>query len=288
MATELILKQSIEELTPALIAFNNEDLIAYASQVLEKYSGRVYSDDQMKEAKEDRAKIRKIIDVLNSERIRIKKIYNAPMDKFTAQMNEVIELLNKGVSGIDEQVKAKERTDKDAKNKALQEYFNEVVGDLVGCITYEQIAEPHWLNATVSEKKAKESISNRLQDINEAIDVIKGLGSENESELIAFFFRTLNLAKALQENDRLKREKELALELQRRRAEANVAPPQPIEQMPPKEIAKVQCLHEAPAVETVQKEFTVILEVTGTPESMKKLLDYIKANNIACKATKKE
>lgn len=287
MATELILTKSIEELTPALIAFNNEDLIAYASQVLEKYSGRVYSDDQMKEAKEDRAKIRKIIDVLNSERIRIKKIYNAPMDKFTAQMNEVIELLNKGVNGIDEQVKAKEKADKEAKNRALQEYFNEIVGDLAGCITYERIAEAHWLNATVSEKKAKEEIKNRLLDINDAIDVIKGLGSENESELLAFFFRTLNLTKALQENDRLVKEREIALELQRRRAEARVAS-QPIEQMPPKEIAKAQCLPEAPAVETVQKEFTVILEVTGTPESMKKLLDYIKANNIACKATKKE
>ena len=40
--------------------------------------------------------------------------------------------------------------------------------------------------------------------------------------------------------------------------------------------------------EKIKKEFTVILEVTGTPEAMKKLLDYIKENKIACKAMKKE
>ena len=277
--TELILKKSIEELTPALIAFNNEDLIAYASQVVKKYSGRVYNDDEMREAKEDRAKIRKVMDSLNSERIRIKKIYNMPMDKFTSQMNEVIDLLGEGLKGIDEQVKAKERMDKEAKKNSLKSYFNEIIGDLADCVTYEKIAEERWLNATVTEKKAKEEIYNRLLDINESIEVIKGLDSENEAALLAFYFRTLNLAKALQENDRLNKEQELALELKQKRAEEKKvetkSPKIEAEEVPSPNIAK-------------EKAFTVILEVTGTPDAMKKLLAYIKENNIACKAMKKE
>ena len=173
MATELILAKSIEELTPALIAFNNEDLMAYASRVVEKYSGRTYSDEEMKDAKEDRATIRKIVDSLNGERIRIKKIYNAPMDKFTAQINEVVDLLNAGLKGIDEQVKAKEKADKEKKEAILREYFMEIVGDLAGCITYEQIADSRWLNATTTESKAKKEMEAKLEVVNNDVDVIK-------------------------------------------------------------------------------------------------------------------
>lgn len=274
--TELILKKSIEELTPALISFNNEELMSYASQIVEKYSKITYNDDQMKEAKEDRANIRKVIDALTSERIRIKKIYNVPMDKFTSQMNEVISLLEEGLKNADEQIKAKEKADKDAKNALLKGYFAEIIGDLKECITYEQIADSRWLNSTVTEKKAKAEMDAKLEEINEAVEVIRQLESDNEAALLALYFRTLNLAKALQENERLNMEREKALVLQRKR-EALAMPQKQAEDLAPKEENNLQA-----------GTFTVILEVTGTPESMKGLLDYIKANKIACKAIKKE
>lgn len=287
MATELILAKSIEELTPALIAFNNEDLMAYASRVVEKYSGRTYSDEEMKDAKEDRATIRKIIDSLNGERIRIKKIYNAPMDKFTAQINEVVDLLNAGLKGIDEQVKAKEKADKEKKEAILREYFTEIVGDLAGCIAYEQIADSRWLNATTTESKAKKEMEAKLEVVNNDVNVIKGLASEDEAALLSFYFRTLNLAKALQENERLKRDRQIALEYQRRREEAMAKTV--VEQLLVKsESVPPAVTEKEEKTEEIKKEFTVILEVTGTPEAMKKLLDYIKENKIACKAMKKE
>lgn len=280
MATELILAKSIEELTPALIAFNNEELMAYASRVVAKYSGRIYGEEEMKEAKSDRADIRKIIDMLNAERIRIKKIYNAPMDAFTDKINEVIGRLNDGVKEIDGQVKASEEAAKKQKYDELKAYFNEQAGELLSVITYEKIADVRWLNATVTEKKAKAEIDAKLEDINSAIEVIKGLDSENENILLTLYFRELNLTKALAENDRLNRERERAEELRRRREEAaKVVVEEPVKVIEEKAEEPIQ---------NEEKVFTVLLEVTGTSATMKGLMEYLKSNNIAVKAMKKE
>lgn len=300
MATELILTKSIEELTPALIGFNNEELMGYASRVVEKYSGRAYSDDQMQDAKDDRASIRRIMEALNSERIRIKKIYNAPMDKFAMQINQVVDLLGEALNNIDVQVKAKEAADKEKKNEALKAYFEELIGDLGSYITYEQIADPKWLNATVKEKKAQADIVAKITEINESIEVIKGLSSEDEEDLLAIYFRTLKLGQALAENEVRKKERERALEFKRVREaqqaaaikmqeEKTVTLPfieTPAEKKEEKLLETVKETVEQPK-EQPKNVFTIVLEVTGTPETMKGLMEYIKANNIAVKAMKK-
>ncbi len=285
MATELILTESIEKLTPALIAFNNDELLAYASKVVAKYEGIVYDEGMMKEAKEDRATINRIVKALDDERKRIKKIYNQPMDKFTSQINEVIERLNVGANGIDKQVKIYEEAQKRQKRAVLVEYFNGIVGELAECITFEQIEDARWLNVTVTEKKAKAEISAKLEEINDSIDVIRGLGSENEEALLVLYFRTLNLAKALQENDRLNKEKQRVLELQKRREEQE-ALKRPVREEKSAEI-EVPAKQASVVPEKPQEsEFTVILEVTGTPAAMEGLMNYIKQNGIKVVARK--
>ena len=286
MATELILTESIEKLTPALIAFNNDELLAYASKVVAKYEGIVYDEGMMKEAKEDRAAINRIVKALDDERKRIKKIYNQPMDKFTSQINEVIECLNVGANGIDKQVKIYEETQKQQKRAVLVEFFNSIVGELADCVTFEQIEDARWLNATVTEKKAKTEISAKLEEINDSINVIRGLGSENEEALLVLYFRTLNLAKALQENDRLNKEKQRVIELQKRREEQESLKRPEMEEKPVEIEASAKqanVVTEKPQ----ESEFTVILEVTGTPAAMEGLMNYIKQNEIKVVARKK-
>lgn len=282
MSRELILQESIEELTPKLIAFNNEELKAIALEDVQKYKGIMYSDEQMKEAKEDRAKFKKVIDTLNNERLRIKKIYNAPLDKFTAQINEVIEIYENGRVEIDKQIKANEEATKKQKENILREYFREQIAEkgLATILTYEKIADPRWLNSTVSEKKAKAEIDEKISKIECDIGSIETLQSPDESMLKTIYFRTLNLAQTIMENEKLKAERAKIAEMDAK-SDGSIG----IE----KSNNEDQVNHSLPEADEPKEEriLSLILEVSGTESEMKGLLNYIKTNGISVKATKK-
>ena len=91
MATmELVLSTPIEQLAPKLIAWNNAELLAQVNKSLENYKGKVYDENSIAEAKTDRAALNNFVKSLDSERIRIGKVYAAPYEKFKKEVDEVI------------------------------------------------------------------------------------------------------------------------------------------------------------------------------------------------------
>ena len=102
---ELILSTPVEELVPKLIAWNNAELLAEVKSRLADYRGRVYDESSIVSAKADRATLNKFAQALDNERKRVKKVYMVPLDKFTAEVNEVIAEVNAVSVEIDAQVK---------------------------------------------------------------------------------------------------------------------------------------------------------------------------------------
>ncbi len=91
MANELTLRLEtpIEKLVPAMIAFNNAELMEGVKARLVAYQGKTYDAESINEARGDRSTLNKFSKALNDERLRIKKIYTMPLDKFTKEINEV-------------------------------------------------------------------------------------------------------------------------------------------------------------------------------------------------------
>ena len=90
---------------PEKIIFNYEELKEGISAKVAHYKNLVYTDDQIKEAKEDRANLNKLKKALNDERIRLEKEYMIPFNTFKAQLNEIIKIIDEPVTMIDSQVK---------------------------------------------------------------------------------------------------------------------------------------------------------------------------------------
>ena len=86
----LVMKTPVEQLIPAMLAWNNTELMAQVEATLKQYQGLTYTDEQMGEAKKDKAALNAFIKALNDERIRIGKVYAAPYDRFKAEVDEVI------------------------------------------------------------------------------------------------------------------------------------------------------------------------------------------------------
>ena len=112
---------------PAPITFNYEELKQDLLTKAENYASLVYTEDQIKVAKEDRANLNRLKKALNDERLKREKEYMAPFATFKAQINEIISIIDKPCAVIDRQVKAFEEQQKAEKRQTIEAYWQEVL-----------------------------------------------------------------------------------------------------------------------------------------------------------------
>ena len=277
MATmELVLSTPIEQLAPKLIAWNNAELLAQVKERLETYKGKIYDDKSIAEAKDDRATLNNFAKSLDSERIRIGKVYSTPYDKFKREVDEVVSAVKSVALTIDEQVKAYETKQQEKKLAEIKQYFEETVPDaLKPFITYEKIHNVKWLNVTVKIPAVKKEIDATFEKITQELETIEALKSEDEIELKTIYFSTLSLTEAIKTNERRKAERQRVIEAQKAAAERKAAEEKAAQQ-------RVVQPAQKPEIPQEQDEpkFSISFKVTGTAEQINALDAYLKANNL--------
>ena len=208
---------------PEPITFNYEELKNEITQKVSFYETLVYSDEQIKEAKTDRANLNKLKQALNDERIRREREYMQPFDVFKQQINEIIRIIDKPVMVIDKQVKEFEEKRKQEKKEEIIQYFKwQPVIDGFETLKIDQIFDLKWLNASVSMKSIQEDIKARLNQIKNDVDTLRNL-PEFGFEAVEVYKTTLDINRALNEGKRL-------AEIAKKKAEAEQA--KAIEEMP--------------------------------------------------------
>lgn len=265
------LNTPIEDLIPAMIGFNNDELMEHARALAERYENAVFDDEAISQAKEARAYLNSLIKTINDERIRIGKLYNEPYNLFKGKVDEVIACLQKPANLIGEQIAAFEEEKRAKKRAELLEYFHETIGDEYdGLVSFEQIFNPKWLNASYSIKNAFADIDNAFSNIRNSLVAIDGLKSEDSTTLKAFFFRTLDLGKTLMENERLKEERARIREKETRKEEKS-------------EVSSASCMviSDAAAAPATPAKISVTLEFRDISiEQANELMSYIKSKNL--------
>ena len=263
MEFQLISPQTFVE----AIKFNYDELHNWVTEQTEKYNNLVYTDDTIKEAKEDRAKLNRFRDNLDNARKDVKRRYLEPYNAFEAETKKLLAIIDEPLQAIDKQVKDYEEKKKTEKKAQIEEYFNTYIGDLKPFLTLDKIFNQKWLNASVSIKNVKEEINNILLKTNEDFKTIKGLKSEWELTLIDTYLQTLDIGAALREKTRLEERKKAIME------EGSVEQRMSIEQ-----VANIseQVNDQVEPVKIYTRKFWV----TGTKEQLIKLGQYLKNNNI--------
>lgn len=147
----------IQALEP--IKFNYEDLKASLKASLEKYKDLVYTEENIKEAKADRALLNKVSTAINDEKKRIKNKLLEPYMDFEEKCKELMGMVTEVSTGIDTQVKAFEQKQKDEKLKEIMTYWIENVGEFNDLIDFDLIFEERWLNSSYSMKKVQTDIT---------------------------------------------------------------------------------------------------------------------------------
>ena len=194
---------------PQEIRFNYAELKRELEEKVSVYKNMVYTDDQIKRAKADRADLNRLKKALNDERIRQEKEYMQPFNAFKTQINEIIGIIDKPVALIDKQIKEYEEQQQQEKKKKIEEFFSAYPHP--EWLKLSQIWDDKWLNTSVSLKRVEEEIDGHVDNIESDLETLSNL-PEFSFEATETYKSTLDLNKSIAEGHRLS-------EMQKRKAE---------------------------------------------------------------------
>lgn len=274
---------------PEKISFNYEELKAELTEKVAFYETLVYTDDQVKDAKADRATLNKLKKTLNDERIRREKEYMQPFNEFKAHVNEIIGIIDKPIAVIDKRVKEFEDQKKANKQKDIEELFASI--GFQSFVTLDKIQDPKWLNASVSMKSIEEQMRARMYQIGDDVFTLSQL-PEFGFEATEVYKQTLDINKAIKEAQRMaeiakaKAEaeaKKKAAEESRKAEEERKAKEIKEEQTVPHEQA-VTPQEPVQSADSTQERMVVRFEVLLTTEDAYALKEFFKSRSIEFKA----
>ena len=251
------------------ITDNMSEVKEYALETKKYYENLVFTDEQIKEAKDERANINKAVKRVADYRKDIVDKFNKPLEEFVRNAKETESILKEASNSIDVQVKKYEEEEKQKKKDECEELFNNLVGDLSELITFEKVSDNRWLNKTTKMTEVEQDIKNVIEKVNTGLQAIKELNSEFETELINTFLQDYDLSKAIMKNTQLKAQKE-------KWAKTEVA----------KEETKQEAIKEmvSTPVEDVEDERDIIktytLKITANYTKMTALRKFMEINDI--------
>lgn len=219
---ELIIYSPKEDGFIKSIDWNFEELKKEVAERAANYLNLVYSDDQIKEAKKDRADLNKFKQALDKKRKEVKAQVMDPYKEFESQIKEVVAIVDEVVNNIDSQIKGYEEGLRQEKEKRCKEIFAECVGDLDRIVSWETVFNPKWLNRTTGEKAIREEIEAFVSKVDAELKTIGADTSEFVFEMKEEYLRTFDLARAMAVKQELEeaKAKKAVFEAEQKRIEA--------------------------------------------------------------------
>lgn len=271
---------------PKVIEFNHEELKKFLVEKTAAYNSLVVTEDNIKSAKEDKAKLNKFRTAIEDERKRIKKQCLQPYEEFERKCKEIVALIDKPIISIDTQIKAFDDIEKENKYKALQQYFNDNAKELADVVTLEQIVNPKWANKTEKLMDLTQQIYDRLDKIRQDLKVIGDLKSPYELQMKDIYLKTFDVSKALAEQSRLEEQDKKLAEIKKKqeqnRSQASKEPARALAE--PVTSVKAES-NEITPVKT-ERVVSGIFKVTAEPSKIKALAAFMRENEIKFEVVK--
>lgn len=282
---EFKLQKEIESTVPARIGFNYEELKAELQERLEHYNQLIVTEDGIKEAKADRAKLNALKTAINDKRKEIKKEYNKPLALFEDQVKELTGLIDRPIGAIDAQLDEFEQRRIEEKREACLDLYCATFTDgLEQMFTFEKIMNPKWMNKTTTMatiKQEMETLRNRIKADELILNTIEEPWTQPARNI---YMQSLKIEEALEWTARQKKlaeERQQAEEARRQAAEARAEAEkaQTPATIQPEQKPAVKTANEAQ--EMPKKMHTLRLEFQLTMEQAVKLREFINREKIS-------
>lgn len=158
---------------PHAVEFNAEELKTELSEKLTYYKNLVVTEDTIREAKSDRAKLSKLREAIDAKRKEVKKACLTPYDAFEIQCKQITAMISEPIASIDEQIKVFDQKELDAKHAELEKHFAQA---MEGCdlpVELDKILNPKWQNKTMKLDVLKKEITECIDQIKDDVNGIR-------------------------------------------------------------------------------------------------------------------
>lgn len=185
------------------IDWNFEELKSEITEKANDYMSLVYTPDQMKEAKKDRAALRKFITALEDKRKEIKEQILTPYTDFEQQEKELVSIVNQAVSNIDAQIKGYDEAIRQEKLEKVKEIYQKTIGDLDRTVPFEKIYKDSWLNVSTTLKSITTEIAEIRDKVDSDLKVINADTSPYVFEMKEEYLKAFDLTAAMMKKQKL-------------------------------------------------------------------------------------
>lgn len=199
------------------IESNMKEVKGYVENLNNYYKNITFTEETMKEAKDEKSKVNKFKSQVADYRKNIIAEYNKPIKNFEDTAKETEKLLAETYNTINQQVANYENKQKEIKEQEIKKYFEECkIANNIDFITYEQAKINVTLSASM--KNLKEQAK---QFIDKIVDDLKLIETqEHKTEILVEYKQTLNVSQAItsvtnrfkaieEEKKKIEQEKEL-------------------------------------------------------------------------------
>lgn len=278
----------VSEKTLGSLTTNAKQIRDIVMANLPKYDISNYTDDNIDQAKKDKAALNKAAKALNAKRLEIEKEFMRPFGEFKEVIAETVKLIGDCSAKIDVVVKQNEQQYKDKKRATIKTYFD---GMNVNLVDFNKVFKADWLNKSTNIKSVCNDIDTIFALVEKDIETLKTFG-EDFDVLRTYYMDTLNINNTIQYANRLKEQRERAraaeearLKAERERKEAeeqNVRPANPFARMN-QQMSEQPAFIEQPKTQPapVKEELlTRAFKVTTTRENIIALGDFMNEKGI--------
>ena len=273
--TEKDLTLDVRELTLGTLTTNALQLRDHVAETLERYTPENYSEDNVDQAKADRAILNKAAKELNDRRIQLERDWNAPLQEFKGIIGDTVKMISDGSAKIDAVVKGVESKAKAEKRAAIEELWDRKG---ITLLPLSKLWDDKWLNKTKRLPAVEKEIGEKLLKIEAELDTLAAVDTEDGEVLRAYYLDCLDLQRTLAYSATLKNNRQRLQEEQaRRQAEAEAQATREAYVAPTAE--PTTTTYEAPEAVTPEVlERTMV--VRGTREQLIALAEFMNAEGI--------
>lgn len=256
------------------IESNMKEVKGYVEKLKYYYSNVVFTEETMKDAKEEKAKVNKFKTQVAEYRKNIKKEYNKPIEAFEKTAKETENLLQDTYNTINSQVTTYEEKIKQEKEQEIKDYFEEYkTANNIDFVDFKQANIN--ITLTASKKSLKEQAKKFIDEIVDDLKLIET--QECKEEILVEYKQNLNVSRAIQEvanrhkllEEEKKRQEEKLKELEEVSKLANANIPNELPNTAQEILTK-------PTVEKKQEEIlTLNFKVRATRSKLKELKKFL-------------
>ena len=200
---EISLELIVTEHDKGHLICNSKTLLENVRRKMFGYNAENYTEDNIDEAKKDKAILNKSADLIDSLRKQYEADHMASIQLVITDLKIAVKEIKEGSAKIDVLCKTVEARDKEVKKERLKAHFLTLAYELV---SFEKIFKQEWLNKTAKEIDSKNAITAAVLKHQQDLEILDRIG---EPEAKLHYMDTLDVNASIAMADRLKENKKI-------------------------------------------------------------------------------